>query len=273
MKETPLPKLDMEKKMKEYMPSLFPLIGTRTFPWEKINEIVGNNFKDRLREYNQLRNKKGAGAKLVIESNLFDIIVEARKGDPDAIRLFTFFDFLLKELNIYLPDKKKELIISNLKGFLTNTDKNYRNYIGELSVLNNCLKNGFELISIEHCLINGKKIDFHIIHTESKKAYLLEVVNIHYNDKKDYTDEILIAEISGKLAMKLADKAKNLDIINFTLMPVIWANYSQLERIFSLQDKILNNTNSIFEPTAFCSYQDSMGENVFKFGTISSLLV
>jgi len=138
---------------------------------------------------------------------------------------------------------------------LTNTDKNYRNFVGELSVLNNCLISDFTLVKIEETLPNGKKIDFHLCHQKSNKSYLVEVVNVHYNYRKQYTDEILAAEIKGKLIDKIADKTKNNpDTINFYLVPVIWAYRAELNRICALYEEYINmKDNWIFEPLAFCS--------------------
>jgi len=268
-------KFDLESRLREYMPSLFTLIGNRPFGWNNINKIAERNFEKRSKEYWALQNDDEIiDKRLIVEANLYDVIGSMREGDDFAKTLFTYFDLLLQHLGKMLSTYQKDLICTTLKGFLIDTDKNYRNYIGELAVLNNCLNGDFDLVSLEEPMPNGKKIDFNLKHKISKKTQLVEVLNIHYNYLKEYTDDTLALEIKGKIIDKLKDKTKNDCDTEFYLVPVIWANYEQLKWISSLYaDKINIQNKLVIEPSAFGCFTYPDGSQIYKFGTLSSLVL
>jgi len=89
--------LDIESKLREYMPSLINLLGDKSFGWNNINKIVRNSHEQRVTEYNRIQHdSRIADKRLILEANLYDVILSARNGDESAIKLFSFLIYCYK---------------------------------------------------------------------------------------------------------------------------------------------------------------------------------
>ena len=117
--------------------------------------------------------------------------------------------------------KEKKLLSKTIYFALTNIDKNYLNFIGELAILN-LLKNAdFELLQTEFPLSDNhesKSIDF-LVFKEGKSS-LLEVVNIHLPESKLLTDNYIERLLDQKIIGKILNKSNDSNI-KFSLAPVI----------------------------------------------------
>lgn len=258
--------VDVKAKLTQHLPSLLQLMGNNPFKWDEVNAIFIEKFTKRYEEYIADNNY------LQVEITFYDVITQKLSGNHKYLYLFTYFDNLLIDLNKYLPDKKKSLLSGTFWHLLTNWDLKFLNFIGELSVLNNLLKSGYELEMVEEKMPNGKRMDFKVKSTTGKMI-LVEVVNIHLPDKGDKTDKQLVKSIRRKLVAKVNMKSKK-SLINtvFHLVPVLWGKHQMLLKVKDLYDTHLDLQHlNIYEPVAYSCF---IYENqyIIKFGSLKTLL-
>src|SRR3990172_6141472 len=106
-----------------YVPEIFYLLGESDLDWERINDLFSKKIDERV--------KQGRGQAILVETTLYDIIVEVKKKNLQAIRLIDFLKKLFGELSINLQDDEKRLIKRNLRDTLVSLDHNYLNFVGE----------------------------------------------------------------------------------------------------------------------------------------------
>ncbi|NLR62603.1 hypothetical protein HGH93_31220 [Chitinophaga polysaccharea] len=203
-----------------YFPAIMELIGTNNFNWNEVEEIYNSENIKRIKKLEA----QGTDT-LRVEANIYDIIVEVKKFNRQAIRLLDFFNKSLFHLNAQLNENEKKLIISNIWNVLTALDKRYLDFFSELAVLNNTILAGeFRLDNIEYELPNGKTIDFRFKSIKDGKFILVEVFNIHLNSEKVDSDDTLVKKfLDGRLIPKINNKKEGLtEDIHFDLMPVLW---------------------------------------------------
>lgn len=170
-----------------------------------------------------------------------------------------------------LAPEKKALLSDTFRSLLTNWDLKFLNFIGELSVLNNLLKSGYQLNTLEEEMPNGKHMDFTIINQNGNKV-LVEVRNIHLHEGEDKTDKQLVSKIKRKLTRKVNAKSKNgLAGIVFHTVPVIWAPHKVLLRLKALYDQNLNMLHlNVLEPVAYACFTYE-NDYVIKFGSVKTI--
>ncbi|MCW3110733.1 MAG: hypothetical protein JWQ09_5239 [Segetibacter sp.] len=249
-----------------YLPALVELIDFDDFPWDKIDQAFSAKWEQRTIESN--------GEKMLIEASIYDIIIEAKKNNRQAIGLLDFLNRLFEELANTLTPPEKILVRSNAKSMLKAFDSKYLNFVGEMGTLNNMIKSGaYRLNGIEYKLPNGKSVDFKLTQTVKNEVILVEIVNLHLDaDRVEDDAAAIIKFLTHKLSTKMADKKQNLtnDIVIY-LIPVLWGGWKEI-KIYS--DFFKNNQFSIqntLEPIAYLQYND--GKNYFQhhFKTVSHL--
>jgi hypothetical protein len=123
-------------------------------------------------------------------------------GNPQGQRMVTFFRGTLEQLSRCLDSAGRRKIKDTLYNLLIETNLNYLNYIGELSVLNVFLwKGAFRLHAIESPLGNGNEADFSLEPMNGGKPTLIEVVNIRPRTYRN-SPNILKKFLEGKLSEK-----------------------------------------------------------------------
>lgn len=262
------PILDIKGRIQQYIPALIELLGNETISWGRITNQFKKIFESRKQKYIANNNY------LEIEASLYDIIIATINGNKQAEILFIFFNRLIEELIQFVPREHIGKLKKTVYDLLTNFDKNYLNFIGELAILNNLLKSGnYFLEDIEYPLGNGNSIDFKFYNISSAKSVLIEVVNIH--PKQDLPDSFhdINAFLSKRINDKVLNKKKNLNVsIEFILTPVIWAPIKDLYRIYNFlkAGEHLSIMSSI-EPSAYACFHDENGRVNYKFGRVSTL--
>lgn len=260
-------KVDLETRLKLYMPALFRLLGDDNLnsrQWKKLN----NKF---IKEYNRRKSLYEANNNyLLVEANIYDLISSMLSGNKSAFRLIGYFDILFKGLDNNLLAEEKRLIRDTLYDTLINLDHTFRNFIGELSVLLNLVdQRRYGLLGIEKDFIAGRKTaDFTVLDNTTNTIELVEVVNIHFDQSK-YLKENLTQKISNKIV----DKTQNSESFKpFTLVPVIWAPVEVLKEIATLyKTDVSMKIPGSHEPLAYCVFEDPNGHPVYRFAHISTL--
>jgi hypothetical protein len=258
-------KVDIEARLRKYLPVLFEILEGRTLDWKAINKKFEKVFRKRAKD-------QESGKKLV-EVNLYDVISESLSGNKQAERLIRFLQKLLEEINVNLGvDKAK--INDTLYGMLIEFDLNYYNYVAELAVLNQLLKsNDYSLIETESPLGNGNSAEFLLNKKDGNVRILLEVVSIRPRIFPGSDDEI-VALIDQKVREKIGKKTKgDPKYFIFLLVPVFWGSAAELKKVASLihEGKIRAKDN-ILELCGYCTFSDE-GNNYLdhRFGTLATL--
>ena len=257
----------VKANLQHYLPALVELlVDSNDFPWAKIDTLFSKKLQHRLIEF--------GNGKSVIEATVYDIIIEAKKGNSIAIGHLDFLNKLFEELCDSLTSREKGLIKTNVKHMLITFDKGHRNYIGEIAVLNNLIKSkSYRLSSIEVKLPNGKSIDFQLELTGKSKFLLVEVMNIHLEETKvDNSPEAIEKFLTERFTQKLESKTLTLpDNIEFYLVPVLWGGWKHI-KVYS--DYFKTNTiklKNVIAPVAYLTYSDGKGYYEHHFKTISNL--
>lgn len=257
-------RLDVESKLRVYIPSLFQLLTDKQFSWKKVNKKFHKTFLKRKADH------AANGGYLFVSACFYDIISAALTRNQEAAAFLSFIDKLISELSIKVPEKQKPWLKSNLYSLLTNWDYNYRNFIGELAVLNAMLTSGLKLLKIEEEISSKKNIDFTFQKPENGQRLLVEVLNIHIDQFSEKDDEELLLIYQNKIIDKLNSKS-NENSINFHLIPVVWGNGNDMMRIKSLYKKGLNDIHPlVLEPCGYLCCKTSIKES-HHFGTLSTL--
>lgn len=270
-------KFDVEREIKDSFPIIFEILGPEGLSgkdWATIKESY-----DQEKGRRQALNDKGDA--YFVEVNFYDLIYMREHGNRRAYVFLDMFKNALEELCDSLDRQGKLLLRKTIKSILESFDHKHRNFIGELLVLNNAVKHQqFELLRIEFPIVEQSKkgekppsADFLLKDKTNGNLELVEIVNIHVDDKIEDIHRF----ITGKLVDKIADKTKGkTEYKKFTLVPVIWASYKMLRRIEKLYiDGNGINVPSTLIPCAFASfdYADDFTEFKVKFGTITTLFV
>lgn len=257
---------DVEANLKVYLPSIFPLLESRSITkeqWKTINSNLGKHFKKTRKAF--LANNSF----LQVETNFFTLLTAAVAGNEMASRLMGFIDAIFQSLNKSLGSEEKEKITNTIYSILVSLDHKYLNYIGELSVLASLVQDDkIVLLGVEDCIINKKTADFKILNTEDSSVKLFEVLNIHINGTEN-----LHRLLGTKIMEKLKDKtACDMDSKPFGLVPVVWGQYSDLRRLEALYKSGKGFTfQNVTEPYAYCVFFGGDRKREYRFKEITKL--
>jgi hypothetical protein len=256
----------VKENIKFYLPAITDIIGDTDFGWERIDKL----FSDELVKRTVKANKNGGTYK--VEATIYDIIIEVKKGNIEAMRFLSFFKRLLEELADNLTSEEKKSIKKNIRDFLTRFNVKYLDYVGELAVINNLIKSKiYRLESVETKLSSEKHIDFKIRKIEDGKIYLVEVVSIHLDSNKVEDDEEKIkAFLNYRLAKKIESKKSD---TNFFLVPVLWGRWQDINIYSDYFKKNKMHLINVLEPVAYITFTDPKNEIFYfhRFGNVSNL--
>jgi len=253
----------VKENIRFYLPAIKNIVG-EDFNWELIDKL----FTDELTK----RTEKANGGTLVIEATIYDIIIEVKRRNLQAMRFLSFFQRLLEELSINLTIEEQKLIKKNVRDFLTRFNLKYLDYVGELAVINNLVKSKiYRLENVEAKLTNEKSIDFKIRKVEDGKLHLVEVVNIHLDSSKVESDDEKIRKfLNHRLRNKIESKKSE---INFFLVPVLWGGWQDIKVYSEYFKKNKMHLTNVLEPVAFATFTDPKNEIFYfhRFGNVSNL--
>ena len=262
-------RFSIEKRLRDYFPILFELLDQNSIDWKSVTKTFTKKFV----EYQERQEKNETPLK--IQASFYNIVTEAIKNEPNAIRLLDYIQKIFEELTDILDSKEKHLIKENIFGMLTNMDLKYLNFLGELSVLLTLKKTlpvlltGTE-IPLDPTKADGVKIDFLFRNIETEKEYLVEVVNIHLNEKHTADDDSINNLLHQKIEQKLSNKGLN-KVGNFHLIPVLWGQWDEIKPVADYYLKYKPEFPNTTTPTCFMSFTDQNGTLVQKFGTIDTI--
>ena len=258
---------DIKKKLQEYLPGLFELIGDNEIGWNRLTKIFLKNYSELEAEYDK-------GEQPVIrKKNIYSTINYALNGNQSEIDFRNFINCTFSNLAILLNKEERKLVCKNVKDFLL-FGEDFLNYVAEVAILNNLMKTGtYRLIAVEAKSPNVRtKIDFKLKDEKKNTEVLVEVVSISIDDRIKRTDDNLTAHIQSKIREKL--KLKNHSIQNdFILIPVIWYESPEtLQRIISLCNANKFDIPGSYIPHAYSSVMLPNNKNELRFGRITTLL-
>ncbi len=261
-------RLDVEGRLRVYFPVFFELLGDNKLDWTTAAKAL-------TRKVNQWKAKANGGT-IRVEASFYNIITAAIEGNQQAATHLDFIKKVFEELIQRLDRDERRLIVPALYGLLTNIDRKFRNFLGELLVLNNMKRNTqFKLQNAEVPVVssvpNGPRIDFQFLDVNKSSTLLVEVVNVHLTDIANWSDE----RVNNLLHQKIQHKLNITGIRknpNFQLIPVFWGSFEELVRIdlfYRVSGISFRNT---VEPTSFASFTRANGQKVHMFGTIRSIV-
>ena len=251
-----------------YLPSIFTIIDENDLDWTNIDSLFKKKIEKRIQECK--------GETIIVETTIYDLIIEVKKKNSQALRLLDFINKLFYELSGNLDTLEKQLVKNNIRNILINFDMRYLNFIGEIAVLNSLMKTKkYSLEGIETKLSNNKSIDFKLKQYSDNSYILIEIVNIHLNSDRIEKSNVKIDKfLTERLEQKVKNKKQGLfEDINFYLIPVLWGNSDDL-KIYS--DYFIENSiqiKNVIEPLSYLTFIDPNDETYFlhRFGKISDL--
>ncbi|WP_276484741.1 hypothetical protein [Paraflavitalea pollutisoli] len=264
--DTPKPVVpDLREVVQNELPILFEFMPETDRTWGIANKLFKAEVEKRYQE---------AGDSTVeVEANLYYIIRKVQLGDQQAIRMLNFFQRLLEEITMYLPEAERERIRKTIKDILISMDHQYLNFFGEIAVLNNIMKTGlYNLTAVEYKLSDSDNtIDFAFSNKTTGGNLLVEVVNMHPKSNKiENHPEKIATFLTTKFSKKILSKATT---EQFYLTPVIWAPVADL-KIYS---EFLANNNlpvaGLIEPAAYATFVSPEDGAIFihRFGRLTTL--
>jgi hypothetical protein len=237
--------------------------------WDDINNRLKEEHDKRIADL-----KKTNSETKIIEATIYDIIVEGMKGNDSAHRYLHFLNQVFNDLSQIINGEERKIIKKNIVDFLTQMDKNYLNYVGEIAALHSLLnKKIYTLEGVEEKLSNGCSIDFKLRKTEDKSLVLVEIDNIHpKSDKIENDAEKIKTFFNGRYNQKLKEKNKGLEEKkDFAVVHVIWSGKDDLKIYSDYFKNNKNQTDNINEPLAYLSLSDYTGYFENRFGRLSNL--
>lgn len=260
--------IDLKYRLGVYLPMLSEFLSVQDFKpeqWDKLNSNFHERHLERKKEYLSNDNH------LQVSANIYDIITEKLKGNLNGVKYLEFITKTLEELSDHLSDSGKKAINKTIYDFLISYDHRFRNYLGELLVLNSVIKgNIFSLETVESHIVNNQTADFLFSRKDGRGHQLVEVVNLHITGEHTMLETYLPKSFSRKLAKKTDGETVYAE---FILIPVIWAAPVDLLRVLDTW-KTMDKTDlkNVCEPVSYLCLTSAEHQVFYKFGTLSTLL-
>ena len=248
-----------------FLPALFELIPfNNKKKWNDLQKRFLAQYEERYNLYS-----KNTREPIVIKASLFDYITDAANGSNFDKHFLGFINKVLEEVSDGFTISEKHLLSESIEGLVISFDEKFRNYLGELCVINQIHKNKFSLVARE-IPVNikfpySKKIDFVITHKVTSETHNVEILNVniapHCIDLKGF--------IFRKIYDKVRDKEKNGISNPYLIIPVFWCNMEQVILINELYKIPFIDLPNIYPPCVFIM-ESNTTEVYYSFGTISS---
>jgi len=260
-------KYDVKNILENQMPYLVKLLNGKNISWTKINRSLKKHLQFKKENYNNGE---------LVDVNIFSLIIQFILENKNSFAMFDFYNSTFKQLFYRLTDKELEFTHKMIKCLLTNLDYKYLNFIGEIATLNAYMSSGnFELLNIEEkiYLHNNVPADLFLKRKKDGLKFLVEIVNIHLENKDFTTIDEMELFISGKFKEKHKKTFFDNPLYNLTIQPVIWTNTIEqiklLDRIFI---KYKENVKDIRIPICYLTFKDSDENYEHRFEYITTIL-
>ena len=271
------------ENLQRFLPNIFLLLNVEP-NWIKINSQINNDHQKRVTKWDEEHNDNVEVEPRflhIYDYPLYYVFHFAFNGRKDALNLLDYFNILFGEISKSVQKDSIKIVTPILHNFLKTINRDYIHYIGELAVLDSLMKTKqYHLGAVERVIEKnkptdashprkGKSIDFCVTEIDGGKNYLVEVRNVHVDDKNPD-----VVKLRRKLNRKVNSKSKNQqDGIEFIVLPVLWVTKHTTLIIIENQIKKWDKfqVDNTFEPFAFFPFIDEVGGTVFKFNRISNL--
>jgi hypothetical protein len=261
------PKYDVKTILEIQTPYLIKLLNGKHISWTTINR--------NLKKHHQFKKDKYKSGE-IIDINIFSMINQFILKNENSFGMFDFFNFTFKQLFYRLTNKELEFTHKIIKCLLTNLDYKYLNFIGEIATLNAYMSSGnFELLNIEEKIYpqNNVQADLFLKRKKDGLKFLVEIVNIHIENKNFTTINEMEIFIGGKFREKHKNTFFGDPYHNLTIQPVIWINtLEQIKILESIFKKYEKNVKDIRMPMCCLTYQESDGNYEHRFEHITTIL-
>lgn len=233
--------VDLESRLKMYVPALFKLMGQQPFSWSQLNKRYSTFLQQRKIDF------RLNGNYLKIEVNFFDVILQVMTTQQlEYENYFVYINKVFKNLSEVLSNEEKIMVNSILRNLLGQFNRKYIHSLGELFVLNNIMKSGkYRLKKIEYEGTKlggnkqGKSIDFLFYSLDLKSEILLEVMNLELTEKNVSSDFEIERLLRSKIEGKIEDKKKSFPQKNFNIVPVLWGTSDDLRIVYDFYKREL----------------------------------
>ncbi|KAB8155960.1 hypothetical protein EZY14_001740 [Kordia sp. TARA_039_SRF] len=266
-------KYDVKTALEEYFPSLLKLIENREISWKQINSGTEKHlsfYKEKLMESKE--------SKIIIDCTFYSFIIGNKYRNSKTIPMSDFFNRTFIELHSRLSNQELDLLSQIIKKVLTNFDYKYLNFIGELATLNAYKTTGkYLLLNVEEKIFStkkSKKADFSFRRNDDGYEFLVEVRNIHLQQRNLDSALKIKNHIENKLREKIEEKKLNLphkkDVY---IQPVVWVESEyQIEIISKLYTDGRMTFKNIFVPMTYVTYRINGRAFEHRFEYVTTIL-
>lgn len=252
-----------------YLPSLLDLLGNQQISWSSINELVQRHLDTIRSEIS--RTKTGVWR----DATFYSVLINHHFGDKSASGMFSFYNETFKSLKNNIPADDRLVLHRMVTKVLSNLNKGYVNFIGELACLNKLMLSGnYILINIEEKINSsqGTSADIFLKQKNDSTEILIDVVNLHLEDRHFATLDDMDRHIRSKILKKVSDKNINPNRPVY-IQPVLWTeSLEQLTQAYDLYKSNDMEISSSFIPYTYATWRHSDGSFEHRFETVSSIL-
>lgn len=260
---------DSLELLKLYTPTLFDCV-TRN---KKTAKSVRMKYDER---WNSMKNAVAEKGVFSAKTCIFDLLWKASEKVEDAETFLIFINRMahnaLSNIGATAHRQIEKLIITMITSFGEQSSE-YKNHFAELAVIAKLVKGGFELLTVEKSLPNGKSIDFEV----SKEGIitLLEIYNIDFEIDKIHNSNDFRIFLENRLIKKLNKKFEGINQFNIgcTIIPVLWGDIMSLVHFREALDYFKQVT--IIGPFMMVAhYRNSKnGHIAYNFGSVEQFLL
>ena len=260
---------DVRNALVTYMPSLLELLGDQKISWTSINKGLTLHLE-------KIRNQHISTQTIVeSEATFYSIIIDHHFGKGDSSGMFSFYDATFKSLSLILSTEEKKVIHRMLSKVLNNLTKDYINFIGELACLNKLMLTGeYNLINIEEVIHIERLVtaDIFLKRKNDGLEILIEVLNLHIENRDFQTYQELRSHLSSKFLRKVQEKIINPDRLTL-IQPVVWTNgLSQIGQLSNFYQNENFQINNVLPPMIYATWKYLDGSYEHRFESVRTIL-
>ena len=264
-------KYNVKKSLENNMPSLIKLIGNQNISWTTIN----SGLEKHLAKINKKRLDSGKD-EVKAEKTFYSFFVDHFARKKGAIGMFDFFNTTFEQLYNRLSKDELVHVHKIVKFILTNFDSKYLNFIGELATLNAYKSTGkYKLLNIEERIYNHNnvKADLFLEQNDDKRRFLVEVVNIHLENKNLLEESNIKRHIESKLFQKVDKTFFDAPKHDIYIQPVVWTESEfQIKIVSEIYKKNKIDIENVYIPLCYLTYQFSDGSYKHRFEYVNTIL-
>lgn len=264
--------LCLQKYLNRYCPTLVSLSNLSDGEWRRISDRFA-------RRWDSVGQKIDCRSSIDFESTIYDVVMQAESGQAESIAFLGFIEILCQDLKKHISQTHFSKLGQSINNLLSNFDVErscYLDPIGELAVLLTIItESQLQLSDIESELPTGRRADFCFTNKEGGGIVYVEVLNIHFQDRKIQSELDLTSFLSKRLEDKLSHKLNGQKIVErdriFTLLPVVWCNLEDVNKYVNVFELIKDKYQTL-SICALVQARTCSNEVGYRFMTIKDAL-